>query len=446
MSNGQKYRGMTAFDRRSFLKATATAGLGMAGLGIAGLGMGPARAAAGGLNILNSNVAWSEALTGSVAEAYRAKTGVAVTGDSNSYEAHYEKMLIELSQASDTFDIFTTDVLWIRQPMNNGWAKPLDDIKAANPSLPEVPYDNLTDASLTYITYKDKRWGLPLVQTTPVFVYRKDLFEKAGIDKVPATWDEYRDAAKKLHSSEVAGCTLLPGGQDAHMSGDWGSRLMSSAKFNPWDDGVFNDDNEPVFNIDRRGEHAIERLKEVLPYCPSGVASFDYPEGSSIMQAGGAAMTVTWSDVIVGIEDGPNKGKFGYTVAPIENVEQAMIGGWSILVNAASKNLEEAYKFLAWMAEGRAYELFREGGESSLCLKSDIARPDITDIVPMLQAFKDFDTRGTRPISVPPYRLTNAVEIQRIIYEEIVASVLGDKTPKAAMQDAEDRVVKAIKG
>lgn len=441
MPTGMSHHGMTALDRRAFLKSSAAAGAALAALRFA-----PAHAATYQINVLNLNVAWSEALVTTVSDAYAEKMNIAINGDSNPYEAFYEKMLIELSQGSDTFDLFATDVLWIRQPMNNGWAMPLDDIKAANPDLPDVQYDNFTEGSLTYIRYLDKRWGLPLVQTTPVFVYRKDLFEKAGIDKVPTTWDEYRDTAKKLHSSDVAGCTLLLGGQDAAMSGDWGSRLMSAAKYDPWDDGVFNNDNEPVFNIDQRGEHALERLKEVLAYCPSGVAGFDYPEGSSLMQSGGAAMMVTWSDVIVGVEDGPNKGKFGYTLAPMENVDQAMIGGWSMLVNKASNNLEDAYRFMAWMSEGRAYELFRKGGESSLCLKSDIARPDITEQVPMVQAFKDFEARGTRPISVPPYRLTNAVEVQRVIYEEIVAGALGEKTPKQAMADAEDRAIKAIKG
>ena len=47
------------------------------------------------LNILNSNTLWAEALTGAVAKAYGA---AAVTGESNPYEAHYEKLLIELSQ------------------------------------------------------------------------------------------------------------------------------------------------------------------------------------------------------------------------------------------------------------------------------------------------------------------------------------------------------------
>src|SRR5690606_33632661 len=150
-----------------------------------------------------------------------------------------------------------------------------------------------------------KRWGLPLVMTTPVFVYRKDLFEKAGITKVPTNWDEYRDAAEKLHSDDVAGNVLLLGGQDAHMSGDWGSRLMGMTKIAPNDDGVLDENNKVVFNSEGQGARAIERLREVLPFTPKGVEGFDYAEGSSIMQQGKAAMMITWSDVIVGIEDGP---------------------------------------------------------------------------------------------------------------------------------------------
>jgi ABC-type glycerol-3-phosphate transport system substrate-binding protein len=164
------------------------------------------------------------------------------------------------------------------------------------------------------------------------------------------------------------------------------------------------------------------------------------------LQQGKAAMLITWSDVIVGIEDGPHKGQFGYTVAPTEKYEQQMVGGWSIFANAKSAHLEDAYRFLAWMTEGRAYELFREGGEASLCLKSDLAKDDIVNSVPMLQAFRDFTARGTTSISIPPYRLTNAVEVQRAVFEELQAAITGSKSSKQAMADAYDKVNKAIKG
>ncbi|WPE23576.1 ABC transporter substrate-binding protein [Shinella zoogloeoides] len=422
--------------RRTLLKMLA--------IGAAATTLSPATRAwaASTLNILNSNTAWAGALTGGVAKAY---TGAQITGEGNPYEAHYEKLLIELSQGSSTFDIFTTDNLWIRQPLRNGWASAFEDIRAEDASLPEISVSKLAPASTTYTEYDGKRWGLPLVMTTPVFVYRKDLFEKAGITKVPTNWDEYRDAAEKLHSDDVAGNVLLLGGQDAHMSGDWGSRLIGMTKIAPNDDGVLDENNKVVFNSEGQGARAIERLREVLPFTPKGVEGFDYAEGSSIMQQGKAAMMITWSDVIVGIEDGPFKGKFGYTVSPTEKFEQQMVGGWSILINAASENKAEAYKFLKWMSEGQAYELFRENGESSLCLQADIDNPEIVAKVPMLQAFRDFPARGTTPVSIPPYRLTNAVEVQRVLYENILAGVNGRKTPQQAMEDAEAALASVIR-
>ncbi|HET8616042.1 MAG TPA: extracellular solute-binding protein, partial [Actinomycetales bacterium] len=46
-------------------------------------------------------------------------------------------------------------------------------------------------------TYKDKVVGVPLITEQEVLYYRKDLLEKAGIDKPPATLDELKaDAAK----------------------------------------------------------------------------------------------------------------------------------------------------------------------------------------------------------------------------------------------------------
>jgi ABC-type glycerol-3-phosphate transport system substrate-binding protein len=281
--------------------------------------------------------------------------------------------------------------------------------------------------------------------STPVFIYRKDLFEKAGIDKVPSTWEEYLAAAKKLHSPDCAGAVLLGSGQDAFASGDFHSRLQGMTKLKPTDDGFLNEANEPIFNSEGQGERSLELLKELVPYCPKGWQGFDYPEGSSVMQQGGAAMMVTWSDVSVGIEDGPHKGKFGYTVTPTEKYQQQAIGGFGIFINAKSENIEEAYKFLSWMTEGEGYELFRKGGESSLCLQRDIDLPDITQQIPMLQVFKDFKTHGSTPISIEFYRLTNGVQAQRILYEEVLAGVLGRKTAKQAMQDAEDRIRKIIK-
>ena len=107
---------------------------------------------------------------------------------------------------------------------------------------------------------------------------------------------------------------------------------------------------------------------------------------------------------------------------------------------------EAAAAFMAWMTEGRGYEIMREHGESSLCLQRDIDNPDVVDKAPTLQAFADFTARGTSPIAIPPYREVNAVEVQRVIYEEVLAGVNGRKEPEQAMADAEARVKEVLAG
>ncbi len=429
----------SSISRRNVLKSTAA----LAALAV--FYQQRALAAASSLNILNCNVAWSTGLGGEVAKAYEQKTGTSVEAEPTPYDSLYQKILIELSQGSTTYDLITSDLLWMRQPINNGWAAVLEDIKAANSALPGMHYENLAPQSLLYTRVGDKNYGLPMSMSTPVFVYRKDLFEKAGIEKVPTNWEEYLAAAKKLHSPDVAGALLLGGGQDAFASGDFHSRLMGMTKLEPTDDGFMNADNEPIFNSEGQGERSLELLKEISEYCPQGWQGFDYPEGSSTMQQGGAAMLITWSDTTVGIEDGPHKGKFGYTVAPTEKYQQQAIGGFGIFVNAKSENLDDAYNFLSWMSEGEAYELIRKAGESSLVLQRDIDLPEITQQIPMLQAFRDFKEKGTTPVSIQFYRMTNAVEAQRTLYEELVAGVLGRKPTKQAIKDAEDRIRKLAK-
>lgn len=46
--------------------------------------------------------------------------------------------------------------------------------------------------------YNDKIYSVPIEAGTLYMIYNKDMFKEAGIEKVPTTWDELYEAAKKL--------------------------------------------------------------------------------------------------------------------------------------------------------------------------------------------------------------------------------------------------------
>jgi len=137
-------------------------------------------------------------------------------------------------------------------------------------------------------------------------------------------------------------------------------------------------------------------------------------------------------------------GQFGYTVAPTDNVSQHMVAGWGMFINSFSEHQEEAYRFLAWLLEGPAYKMFREDGETTLIYKPDLNDDAVKKQIPVLNVYDDIAKLGTTYTAFPPYKVTNASEVQRIVYEEVIAALSDDKSSKQAMKDAEDRVNTAM--
>ncbi|MBY5825857.1 ABC transporter substrate-binding protein [Rhizobium leguminosarum] len=433
MIKGINHREMS---RRTALKAAAAL---LAAYTSSSFGV---RAASGkSLNILSMNLLFGEVLGSKVSKVY---TEAEIIADPIPQNEHYEKLLVEMSQGSSTYDLLALDALFIHQVLANQWVKAVDDIKADDSSLPPLKFENVIPESLKFVKHDGKYFGIPLTLSTPIFVYRKDLFEEKGLS-VPTNWDEYRKCAEALHTDEVAGNILLLGGQDAHMSGDWATRLMGMTKLGPDDDGVLDSANRPVFNSEGQGVRAVERIKEVLPFAPKGAEGLDYPDGVSLFSQGKAAMFISWSDVFAGLESGPLKGKFGYAAVPSEKYQQQMTGGISMGVSTYSQNPAEAYNFLDWMLNGEGYKLFLENGETNLVFKSQLEDPAVRAKIPSLNVYEDFKKRGTTTIALPPYRVSNSVEVQRVLYEEILAAVLGRKTSEQAMKDAEVRVQGVIR-
>ncbi|KAB7789832.1 extracellular solute-binding protein [Bifidobacterium leontopitheci] len=58
--------------------------------------------------------------------------------------------------------------------------------------------DDFTSAANTNVTVNGKPYGLPISSGPMVMFYNKTVFDKAGVTSAPATWDEYRAAARKI--------------------------------------------------------------------------------------------------------------------------------------------------------------------------------------------------------------------------------------------------------
>ncbi|MGE0713895.1 MAG: sn-glycerol-3-phosphate ABC transporter substrate-binding protein UgpB [Alphaproteobacteria bacterium] len=84
--------------------------------------------------------------------------------------------------------------------MLSGAVYPVEDLLKDNGH--QVDWSGFVQPVLNYYrTPEGKLLSLPFNSSTPIFWYNKDAFAKAGVDKVPETWDEVGEAAAKLRAS-----------------------------------------------------------------------------------------------------------------------------------------------------------------------------------------------------------------------------------------------------
>ncbi|KHO62072.1 MULTISPECIES: ABC transporter substrate-binding protein [Thermoanaerobacter] len=116
---------------------------------------------------------------------------------------YMQKLQTEL--ASNTApDIFYLDSMPAPQLMSSGVLEPLDDyIKKYN-----VDVNDFEPSLLSAFKWEGKTYGLPKDFNTLALFYNKDMFKAAGIKEPPKTWEELRDAAKKLTKDGVKGLVL----------------------------------------------------------------------------------------------------------------------------------------------------------------------------------------------------------------------------------------------
>ena len=74
---------------------------------------------------------------------------------------------------------------------------PLDSYLDADPEW----RDSFVEGAFSSITYEDSIYAVPLYKSSGAIFYNKEMFEAAGIEKTPETWDEFLEVCQKLQDA-----------------------------------------------------------------------------------------------------------------------------------------------------------------------------------------------------------------------------------------------------
>ncbi|MEK5475496.1 sugar ABC transporter substrate-binding protein [Paenibacillus sp. FSL R5-0407] len=211
-----------------------------------------------------------------------------------------------------------------------------------SPYFPEGVKEDFLPSALEAVTVDGKVLALPYEMELLGLYYNEDMLKQANVE-VPKTWDELLDAARKLTTDKVAGL-VLPPDKGAYFNFNFYPFLWQAGGQVLAEDGKTSAFNSPetVKALDFWGKFFQENLSpSKLQYGPWEIDNLG--KQTAAMQICG-----TWA--ISRIEEVFGDVPIKLAPIPVPEGGKAVTtaGGWKFAVNAKSKNMDEAAKFVMW--------------------------------------------------------------------------------------------------
>lgn len=203
---------------------------------------------------------------------------------------------------------------------------------------------------LKNVTDDGRYYMVPYQLSAFMWMYNKDHFEQAGIEKAPETWDEFLDVCEKL---KAAGFTPITS-DTTYLDNNLGMHL-TRLKGSDWVRDLVNDSSNEMWD-DPAVLTALEDYQELLDkgYLAETIASNIYPAGQQEVALGDASMywNGTWlvNEVMDVAGEEFNWGSFSYpTVDGQGNIYDVQLNAQGLCVSNKSENPDLAFAFIAYL-------------------------------------------------------------------------------------------------
>lgn len=250
------------------------------------------------------------------------------------------KLLTAVKAGSGAPDIFQTEYQKIPTLVAADALADIADTSAADSQdeFSESAWDSVTLGG-------DALYAVPQDTAPMMFFYRADLFDKYGID-VPATWEDYAAAAKKLHEADPKAYLGTFSANDA----GWFSGLAQQAGAQWWstsgDTWGVGIDEEPTQKVAEFWGELVEdgAIDNKPMYTPEWNAGLN--DGTQV-----GWVSAVWAPGVLTGNAADTQGKWKAAPLPTWDGEAATgaWGGSSTSVTSQSEHPEEAAEFASWL-------------------------------------------------------------------------------------------------
>ena len=375
--------------------------------------------------------------------------GVPISSRALSIDRLQAELVVNAGLDQSRYDLVACDLPWFGEMAAAGRLLPLNGFIQKNSlELGDIYADALASSR-----WRGVQYGVPIMTTAEMLVYRSDLLGAAHIEP-PRTAAATVEAACHLHNPSAGvsgiawnGARGTPLGHTFIMiMGAFGQPVLNLAATGDGFDAehVEGDEMRPMF-ASLEARQTAEYLLELMPYSPPDVLRMAWYERASAYAQGRAAMAYSHS-LLAPMHEldsaSPAFRKTGFLAHPTGPRGRPItpMGGYGVCIpaNISPERIPAVWTALQALTSASAAKLYLANGSLASPRASVSRDPEIQALSPLIPFVDDAAGRGwLRMWPRPP--VPGILDVISIAGEEIHDLLSGAKTVAAALAAAQNR-------
>lgn len=349
------------------------------------------------------------------------------------YENLHDKIVTAASVGgADAYDTILIDTCWPAEFASAGFLLDITDKVTS-----EIKND-IWPTILKSVMWNDKIYGMPWLNDMEFFYYNEKMLKEAGFDAPPKTWSELIEQSKVLKEKGIVKYPFID---------EWAQEEALTAQYTQYlhafGGELFDKDLNPLFN-QGGGLKALEFMVENTKNGYINPASIEssWEAVRNVISQGNAAFCLNWTymwSLVNNPDESKVVGDIKIGLMPGEVAESATLnGGMGIGIYSKSKHPDESWEYIKYLS---SKDVQKNYTKNALPIWTSLFDdPTVKEAQPELVDMSKKQHEYIVDRAVVPYYSA----LSRSFQIEIQSAVLGEKTPKEAL-DAVAKVAVELK-
>lgn len=376
--------------------------------------------------------------------------GVSIESRGHSIDRLRSELIANSQLAVSKYDIVAVDLPWFGEMAIEKRLLPLDELIAASAlDLADIYPDALASSRWAGVQY-----GVPIMTSGEVLVYREDLLSEAGLEP-PRTVEQTLSVARELHGSAPGMAGIAWNGGRGTPVGHtyimvmsaFGQAVVDLRRLREGYDAehVSVENMRPMF-LSLEARQTAEYMRELMEFSPPDILNMAWYDRARAYGEGRAAMAYSHSLLAPVYEADPKSPAYrrtGYVPHPTGPRGRPIVpmGGYSLAIpsNVAPERIEHVWLALQALTSASAAKLYMLNGSLASPRVSVSRDPEVAAASPLVGAIDAMASAGyLRMWPRPP--VPGIADVIAIAGEEIHDMLKGEKTVQQALTEAQRRV------